>query len=106
MHLVTLGLEPIKEALCTIPVTVFPFALPLNNPLLVILAEFFPGCIGGYASILGKAHHVRLALDIAFGLPGLHGAVCQCPIFIRNDQVVVDAHRATEATTGFAGTHR
>src|SRR5471030_1127865 len=106
MHLVGFGLKPCKEALDAIPDAFFPFAFTFKHPCPLGGGEFTPGPIERDAALLREFLQILLALGIGLGLPRADRTRAQRLTFIRDDESVVDAHRAAEAATALAGAER
>src|SRR5262249_8605094 len=104
VHLVRLRFEPLEEAFAAVPNVLAPGAFAFDHPFAVIGAELAPGAVEGDAALLRELQEVVLALFIRLRLPGAHGAGAQRLALVGDDEAVVDADGAAEASAGFAGT--
>ena len=106
VHLVAPGLEPLEEPVDAVPDPLFPGALALQDPPLLVGGELGPRRVDGNAALARVPQQVVLAFAVALGLPGLDRTAAQGLAAVRDDQAVVDADHAAEAAAGFAGTQR
>ncbi len=102
MHAIALGLEPVEEALDTVPLALFPLALAFEHPAPLRAPEPAPGHVERHATAAGETHQVVLAFTVALGTPGLYRALAQGQPGIGNDLCGVDALGATEAAASLA----
>src|SRR5580700_140264 len=106
MHLVGFGLEPGEETARAVPDLLLPRAFALDHPLTRLLGQIAPRHIDRNAALPGEAQQVVLAFLVGWRLPGPHRARGQRFAVVGNDQAVVDADHAAEATAGVAGADR
>ena len=106
MHLVGACLQPGEEAFHPVPDLLRPGALALDHPAARLGGQLAPRRVEGNAPLLREFLQVLLAFAVGLGLPGLDGAAAQRAGLVGNDQPIVDADGAPEATAGLARAQR
>src|SRR5690606_35560555 len=71
-----------------------------------MFVQILPGNVQAHTGAGRIAFHVILTFLVAGSLPGAHTTFPKSLPFVRNDQVVVNAHDSPEAAAMFAGTKR
>ena len=103
VHLVGLGLQPAKEAVHPIPVTVLRAAVAFQHPGLLSRTQVLPGHIQGDLLLARVPHQIVLTLLETGRLPRADGTLGQGLAAVRNDQSVVHADHTAKPPARFAG---
>ncbi len=106
VHLVALRLKPVEESPYAVPLPVFPRALPVYDPCLLLVGKLAPGNIGSHAARAREMQHFGSADAVALALPGAHRSVGEGHALVGDDEVIVYADDPAESAAGFAGAHR
>ena len=102
----TLASQATRKSADAVPVALAPRPLAFDHPGTLRCGQFAPRSIERNAALLGVLHQVLLAFGVGLRLPGANRTGAQRFAFIRDDQPVIDAHRAAEAAAAVAGAHR
>src|SRR5260370_29631937 len=106
VHVVGARLQPGEEAFHPVPDLLRPGAFAFDHPPACLGAELAPRRVEGNALLLREFLEVLLAFGVGLGLPGLDRAAAQRSGLVGNDEPIVDADGATEATAGLARAQR
>ena len=103
VHPVALALEPGEVAAHPEPMSVAPPAVPLDDPLALLRPEVAPRHVVRHSDPLRLLEEVALVRKVGLRLERLDRPLPQGQALVGDDEVVVDAHLASEPPAGFAG---